>query len=364
MEINYFDATDNFTYRTYNDDLLENLEQINVADSIKVFPSQEEKEKLIDRAPFLNSFIFIQATDYDVSGVNAICDSTKESKQITFGTPVDKQLDVSALYHITETNKYGKTRSYDAYYLNECQTQVELNIINGRETQNLSISHGRFADDMKTIDADAVYVKKAENIYDPWAIITVKAPDVYSVELKCLVSEFKDFAFTKPGFYELSMKDRIGNHYEIAFNISGKDNSLSEKSIKSYAEFYNTIYKKPIDLREDTTALSVLKEEKEEQEQTSQDTSEELSHNEIVIFNITSDINLSDVEPVDTEIDNKNQKFIDKKTLFLICLIAIPSFIAIIILLIAFRRKNAKENPEELKTDAANREEDRDEDEN
>ena len=364
VEINYFDATDNFTYRTYDDDLLKNLEQINVTDSIKVFPSQEEKQKLIDRAPFLNNFTFIQATDYDVTTVNAVCDATKESKQITIGTPVDKQLDISSLYHITETNKYGKTRNYDAYYLNKCQTQVNLNVIKGRDTQNLLISHGRFADDMKTIDADAVYVNRAENIYDPWAIITVKAPNVYSVELKCLVSEFKDFAFTKPGFYELSMKDRIGNHYEIAFNISGKDNSLSEKSIKSYAEFYNTIYKKPIDLREDTTALSVLKEEKEEQEQTSQDTIEEVSHNEIVIFNISSDLLLSDVEPVDTEIDNKNQQFIDKKSLFLICLIAIPSFIVIIILLIAFRRKNAKENAEELKTDVANKEEDRDEDEN
>ena len=87
VEINYFNATDAFTYKTYNNDLLDTLEKINVNESIKVFPSQEEKEKMIDRAPFLNGFTFIQATDYDVTSIQAVCGVTGESKKIEFGMP-------------------------------------------------------------------------------------------------------------------------------------------------------------------------------------------------------------------------------------------------------------------------------------
>ena len=88
VEYNYFNPIDAFTYQTYADDLLEQLESLSIRESIKVFPSQAEKDKLINRQPFINDFTFIKVADYDVVSVNAYCHKNGKNYAIEFGKDI------------------------------------------------------------------------------------------------------------------------------------------------------------------------------------------------------------------------------------------------------------------------------------
>lgn len=256
VEINYFNALDPFTYQTYDGDLLECLEQLSLKESIKVFPSQDEKNKLFDRTPYLNNFTFIQATEYDVINVEAVGEADGKTYELAFDTPVSAQLTVSSLYHVTETNGYGKTVTYDAYFIADCQTVMNWNITkNGVETSCELTS----ADDGAVIEADTAYVSAINNDLDKWAIVTIKAPGVYSFEIKCLASEFKNLEFTKSGTYEIELIDRLGNRYAIDLVISGAAaRSDMEPFTVSYVGFYNDLYLNHKDTSEDMLALSEI----------------------------------------------------------------------------------------------------------
>ena len=89
--------------------------------------------------------------------------------------------------------------------------------------------------------------------------MTIKAPDVYSFEIKCLASEFKNLEFTKPGTYEIEFIDRLGNSYNIKLVISGEAAHSDMKPFTvSYATFYNNLYLNQKDTREDIYALSEI----------------------------------------------------------------------------------------------------------
>ena len=59
------------------------------------------------------------------------------------------------------------------------------------------------------LTADSAFVSDIGNVFDEWSIVTVKAPGVYSFEIKCLVSEFKNLVFYKAGTYEIDFIDRF-----------------------------------------------------------------------------------------------------------------------------------------------------------
>ena len=258
VEINYFNAADLFSYRTYNNDLLNCLEELSISESIKVFPSQEEKEKLISRTPFINNFTFIQASDYDVVSISALHNETGEIYEIEFGVPVDNQLTESGVYTITETNSYGKTRVYDATFLTECQTQMVWTVVKDEVESVVEIvPENATKGEPLLIEADSAYITKIENLYDEGAIVTVKAPGVYSFEIKCLASEFLNLEFRKAGEYEISFIDRIGNMYKILLVISGDmEYNAMQASTASYTTFYNSIYLNKKDDVEDFYELS------------------------------------------------------------------------------------------------------------
>jgi hypothetical protein len=102
--------------------LLDSLESLNISDSIRVFPSQEEKDKLIKHKPYINGFEFINVADYDVVEVTAYCEKDGKTYNIQFNKPIEEQLHISSKYTITETNIYGDSVSYDVYFVNENQT--------------------------------------------------------------------------------------------------------------------------------------------------------------------------------------------------------------------------------------------------
>ncbi len=259
VEINYFNSLDEFTYRTYNNDLLECLEELSEKNSIKVFPSEEEKEKLISRKPYLNGFKFVHVSDYDVVTVDAISKNTGNTTRLKFQKPVEEQLKETSLYTIVETNEYGNTSEYEAYYVNECNTSMVWHVINDGLETTKEVSYNDVSDEKIVLDADSAFVSDIKNVFDEEAIVTIKAPDVYSFEMKCLASEFTNLEFNKVGKYEISFIDRTGHSYEVELNISGHAGYEKKKDANlSYTQFYNKLYKNEKDEREDYTELADL----------------------------------------------------------------------------------------------------------
>ncbi len=268
VEVNYFNALDEFSYRTYNDDLLACLEDLNLTESIKVFPSQEEKDKLIERMLYINDFTFIQASDYDVEKVEACHKETGEITALKFDIPVSKQLKKSGAYTITETNCYGKTTVYDTYFITECNTEMEWVVTTNGSSETIKIgAESMDADNCYTIVADSAYVSDIANSVDSSAIVTIKAPEVYSFEIKCLASEFKNLEFFKAGEYEIKFIDRLGNFYTVKLAITGNTPYSALQAFNaSYVTFYNGLYTNPKETDEDILLLSeiVVKEEPED----------------------------------------------------------------------------------------------------
>lgn len=244
VEYNYFSAIDAFTYQTYENNLLQELESLSIRDSIKVFPSQAEKDKLLNRQPFINDFTFINVADYDVVSVSAYCYKNGQTYTIEFDKDISSQLTVSSKYRITEKNVYGDEVSYDVYYVNDNLTKSTWNVTLNGVSSVVSVSSDLTTNNKMTINADTISITSIENLLDPMAIVTIKAPEVYSFEIKCLVSELESFGLYKKGTYQLTFVDRVGNSYQLIINISGKAryDDVVTPSTMSYTTFYNAVY--------------------------------------------------------------------------------------------------------------------------
>lgn len=241
VEYNYFNATDKYTYRTL--DTVDELEGLNLPESVKVFASVEEKEKLINRQPFINNFTFIQVADFDVTAVSAYCYKNGKTYSIEFGKSISEQLSVSSKYKITETNIYGDIKEYDVCFLLENLTRSEWEISYNGKSETLSLSVYDLNAGVRTVNADSIGIKSIVNDFDTDSIVTIKAPDAYSFEIKCLLSELKNIELYKKGKYEITFIDRLGNSYKLVVNLTGKTRYSSLKANNlCYTAFYNTVF--------------------------------------------------------------------------------------------------------------------------
>lgn len=243
VEINYFNPLDTFTYRTYNDDLLNCLEDLNITESIKVFPNSLEKEKLILRQPYINDFTFISFEDYDSAKVTAKCYKNNQIYEIKYDIPIRNQLTLTSKYLITETNKYGKSITYDVYFVNDNQTTSSWLISSNGIDETLTIDSNLCSLGTYSISADTVSLLSISNSIDSNTIVTIKAPDVYSYEIKCNISELGNIALYKKGKYILDFIDRVGNKYSVSITISGStryhDLFTSNSNKLCYTNVYN-----------------------------------------------------------------------------------------------------------------------------
>lgn len=246
VEINYFNAADSFTYQTLNDDSLSTLEALNLDDSIRIFPDAEEREKCTSRRPYLNGFSFISVGDYDSTKISAYCYKTGKTFDLEYGKTVDSQLSTSSKYTITETNVYGKTNIYDAYYVNENQTETVWTTKKDSISQDITVNSQKLTSNSYTISADSVSLSSFSNSIDEDCIVTIKAPDAYSYELKCMVKELHGVTFYKKGSYDLCFVDRLGNSYHLILNISGKirysEANTNDSDKKTYSDIYNSVH--------------------------------------------------------------------------------------------------------------------------
>jgi len=243
VEINYFNSTDTFTKNSYGNELLETLESLSLRESIKVFASQSDREKLIDRQPFINNFTFIQAAEFDCVKVEALCKKNGKTYNLEFGKDVSYQLGVSSVYTITETNIYGEKRIYDVVFINENTTFLDWKITKDGITEEKRITNNDMVGGTIQIVADSIEVVSIMNELDNNALIAIKAPDVYSFEIKCLLSEFENLALYKKGTYEIKVIDRLGNYFTIELTLTGKTR-YSELSTTAlcYTAAYNSVY--------------------------------------------------------------------------------------------------------------------------
>lgn len=240
VEIAFFNPNDIFTYRTLDDpDQLSNLEALSLPESVKVIPSQDEKELMYQRQPFLNDFTFIHVADYDVVSIDAFCRSDNTTYPIQFGIPVDEQLTVSSEYYITETNSYGDTNTYSAFYATDNQTKITWKTATSDGTELTETSYAN----AQEMTADAIEIVSAINQVDDLSIVTITPSTGYSYSITCLVSDLEGLFLNQKGSYTFAFVDRIGNSYEQVIHITGNlSSSKVDQKALTFSALYNKVY--------------------------------------------------------------------------------------------------------------------------
>lgn len=245
VEIAYFNASEEFSYRTLdNEEMLQDLEALSLDDSVKIFPSEAEKQKLRADKTYLNDFKFMHVEDYDVVSVEAQCKNNGKTYLIEFNTPIEDQLTVSSEYIITETNEYGNQNTYSTWYLADNATvSVWTRGYNGQEYQE-SISESNSVGGKIELTGDYLRLDSISNEYDENAMVTIKAPGIYTFDIRCLASELQGLTLYKRGQYQIIFSDIVGHEYKLIVNITGmtsKDEAISGSGI-TYSDFYNDLY--------------------------------------------------------------------------------------------------------------------------
>ena len=239
IEVWYFDPNDEYTYETLEEDQLADLERLSLSKSVKVFPSESEREKMRSGRSYLNQFQFVYVADYESNNVVAYCDRTKDTLLIRYGVPADDQLYLSSKYTIEETNSYGNTVTYDAWYLAKNDTVVKgTKIYNGDESP-IYIDESNHAE----IIADVLRIDEITNPYDENALITISS-DCYSFDLKCLASEAEGLTLYEGGKYTIVFSDITGNSYSTTVSITGMASysDAVDESAVTYTELFNQIH--------------------------------------------------------------------------------------------------------------------------
>ncbi len=248
VEINYFNPLDSITYTTIDDASVNKLEDLNFSKSVRVFPSVEEKNKIINRMPYINNFTFVQVADFDVTEVKAYCKKTGNESIINFDVPVYSQLVTSSVYTITETNTYGHSISYDVYFVKENMTISNWDLCVNNEVNNVSISCLDINDGKYEVTCDSAILRSLSNELDDNTIVIIDAPGVYNCEIKFMINEIKQFELYKKGTYNIIIADRLKNNYKIIINITGKTRyNRLEKNILTLTDLYNNIFLNQID---------------------------------------------------------------------------------------------------------------------
>ena len=245
VEVAYFSRNEKWTYQTLdNEEMLKDLESLSLDESVRVFPSAEEKSLVRGSKVFLNEYTFIHVEDYDVVSVEAYCKKNQKTYLLNFEEPIESQLTVSSEYTITETNEYGNKTVYDAWYMANNETVSTCTKSYNGEQSSVILSSQRAASGDEEIIADYFRIESAEDMFDENAVVTIKAPGIYKFDIKCLVSEIRGLTLYKRGKYHLIFSDIVGNTYSFDVNITGtgsREGAILNGGL-TYTDFYNTLY--------------------------------------------------------------------------------------------------------------------------
>lgn len=248
VEVAYFNPMVPFSYQPYEgNDSIDELETAILAQSCRVVVSPESRERLLARVPYINGFSFIQVEDYDVVSVLARHIEDGDVVSIDLGNLVDEQLTKTGFYEITETNKYGDKITYYVCFMAENQTESVWEMTEAGETSEVLITYSVTNHQERVFAADVASIKSIQNAFDEYAIATISAPDIYSYDLVCMVSELKNLVLYKGGNYYVTFTDRVGNSYQVVISISGivpYAEAITDDSV-SLTQLYNSLYLTP-----------------------------------------------------------------------------------------------------------------------
>ena len=244
----YFNLSDEFTYLTLEEDLLEatsNLRTLELAKSVVIFANDNEKANLLktNELPIINSqkyaflldkdgdkiysdvesgnveFMFVKdANGYDSNKVT-ITDSKNNSFNIEYNKSLEQQLKEfgceTGIITIKEETIYGDITTYQAIYIseNDNTSKVKLNFNDGNSEQIKTFS---YSDNNSTFTTSAFTIKDLTDELDSCSLIIVEKDGTSEF---CSTSEKINKIFTEKGAYNVTVLNRLGYKYSFTINI-------------------------------------------------------------------------------------------------------------------------------------------------
>lgn len=243
VQRDYFDMSDEFTYRTLDEDTLKgtaNLRTLELENSVIVFANEEEKSKLtahkrlslLSPKPYsyvknlggsetvqknnLLNFQFIR----DLYGIDSdkvlITDSTGKTFHIEYNKNVGEQLQdagcSTGVVMIKESTKYGDTASYEAAFINSGDNTAAITVsyCKGEEKESRTFTQ---ADDGTVLKADAFLIREVNDKLDPYDLVLVKKDG--QVLASGAADEVMKTAWTNPGQYSIKVVNCLGYSYTV-----------------------------------------------------------------------------------------------------------------------------------------------------
>jgi hypothetical protein len=259
VEIGYFDMSDEFTYLSLSDDVIDNTENLRTLEldrSVTIIADGEE-DKLrgagniltISRKPYSNliqgssgnvdsgyrDFEFVKDENGYDSYTVLITDAKGNEYPIEYNVGVGKQLSEygceSGIVTITEKTVYGDETSYEAVYIAENDNTAEIEItyyedgiekkakMNMQYHPDLSVSAFKISDIIDSLDeytlvtvsdlSDKTYLVSDQTLTDVWV-----TPDVYHISV-----------INRLGYsYKFNITINNSEYAAISFDGVGTDN--------------------------------------------------------------------------------------------------------------------------------------------
>lgn len=245
-----FDLSDQFTYRTLQDDdiaAVENLRALELPHSVVIFANESERESLLvsSSLPVINSqvFAYLDLQEDDIkSGLNpfvfikdkngyesnriTVFDSEGTEFNIEYGISVEEQLEEkgckTGIITIAESTCYGDTAIYQAIYIAKGNNTAEIELgcyENGREVIR-EINQGNVKADPITVDAFSV--KSIKDAYDAYGTVIINKANgekEQGFEEYYCYDEQIDRVYTKKGSYTVTLLNRWGYAYSFGILI-------------------------------------------------------------------------------------------------------------------------------------------------
>ena len=242
----YFDMTDEFTYRTLQNDSIseiDSLRELKLAESVTVFaPGQKQnlcptntlpnisKKKYLYLFPGksgsqrggYHDFQFIQDKYRCDSASVVITESDGQQHRIAYHQGVAEQLKrqkcKSGIVTITEKTIYGDSVKYQAVYIAENDNTAEIRIryaLNGKTVvQSLTKKDQNFV-----IQADSFSIIQVTDELEPYNLITVYNKTTKE-KIQFAADNIPETVWADTGDYQVTVANRLGYAYSFTVSVN------------------------------------------------------------------------------------------------------------------------------------------------
>ena len=243
-----FFPDENYDFANLSGEQMLDLSKVDVQEDIYAFFDSEQRELLctelnsLTNNYYLNDFIFKKLADNESQSITAYCHKTKTTYSILYNKNVSEQLSVSSKYIITETNCYGKTRTYDAIYIADNDASVEWGMILGENNVSTKTITSDFSTYSNLNACDSAYIINVSNgVNDDYSFVVIST-QAYSFDILCYISDLKNLQLYKKGTYTFTFYNTMGFKYSYSLIINGAYDFDSIIEGRCYTDFYNDLY--------------------------------------------------------------------------------------------------------------------------